>query len=70
VAAYFLFLLVVAATYTGWSSGGALARVGDCSWLAPMIGYVACNPCRAKASLHFVVCHSNQIALVILYLNS
>jgi hypothetical protein len=33
----FLLLLVVAATKTAWSSGGGPARVGDCSWPAPVI---------------------------------
>ena len=35
VATDFLLLLVVAATKMAWSSGGALARVGDCSWPSP-----------------------------------
>jgi hypothetical protein len=35
MAADFLFLLVVAATKMAWSSGGVVARVGDCSWPPP-----------------------------------
>ena len=29
-----------------------------------IVEYVACNPCRARASLYFAICHTNQIDLV------
>ena len=55
----FLFLLVVAATYMAWSSGGASAHVGDYSWLAPVIVRgLAPSPVKSrKVALVNCSCH-------------
>jgi len=59
VAAEFLLLLVIAAIYTAWSRGGALVRVGDCSWPAPMIvrGLVPSPVESRKVTLVDCSCH-------------
>jgi hypothetical protein len=55
----FLLLLVVAVTYMTRSSGGGPTRIGDCSWLAPVIvrGLVPSPMESRKVTLVDCSCH-------------